>query len=89
MSVVIPVYNSASTLRVAVTSALRQTLEQIEILIVDDASQDEALALARELAMNDSRIRVALALPANRGKSNAMNVAISEARGAWISGARR
>jgi succinoglycan biosynthesis protein ExoO len=83
VSVVIPVYNSASTLRAAVTSVLRQTLEQIEILIVDDASQDGSLALARELAMNDSRIRV-LALPANRGKSNAMNVAISEARGAWI-----
>jgi succinoglycan biosynthesis protein ExoO len=83
VSVVIPVYNSACTLRDAVTSVLRQTLEQIEILIVDDASQDDSLALARELAMNDSRIRV-LALPENRGKSNAMNVAISEASGAWI-----
>lgn len=82
-SVVIPVYNSASTLRRAVTSVLRQTLEQVEILIVDDASQDGSLALARELATTDSRIRV-LALPANRGKSNAMNVAIGEARGAWI-----
>jgi succinoglycan biosynthesis protein ExoO len=83
VSVVIPVFNSAGTLRGAVTSVLRQTLEQIEILIADDASRDDSLALARELATNDNRIRV-LALPANRGKSNAMNVAIGEARGAWI-----
>jgi succinoglycan biosynthesis protein ExoO len=83
VSVVIPVYNSASTLRAAVTSVRRQTLKQIEILIVDDASQDNSLALARELAVTDDRIRV-LAVPANRGKSNAMNLAISEARGAWI-----
>jgi succinoglycan biosynthesis protein ExoO len=83
VSVVIPVYNSVGTLRGAVASVLEQTLQQIEILIVDDASRDGSLALARELAMNDSRIRV-LTLPANRGKSNAMNVAIGEARGAWI-----
>lgn len=83
VSVVIPVYNSASTLRGAVASVLRQTLAQIEILIVDDASQDDSLAVARELATSDNRVRV-LTLSTNSGKSNAMNVAISEARGAWI-----
>jgi succinoglycan biosynthesis protein ExoO len=83
VSVVIPVYNSASTLRRAVTSALRQSLDEIEILIVDDCSQDTSLALARELATVDSRIRI-LALPENRGKAHAMNVAISEASGAWV-----
>ena len=83
VSVVIPVYNSASTLRRAVTSVLRQSLDEIEILIVDDGSQDASLASARELATSDDRIRV-LALPENRGKAHAMNVAIAEACGAWI-----
>ena len=83
VSVVVPVYNSASTLRRAVTSALRQSLDEIEILIVDDCSQDTSLALARELAAVDSRIRI-LALPENRGKAHAMNVAIGEASGAWV-----
>ena len=83
VSVIIPVYNSAGTLRRAVRSVLEQTLEQIEILIIDDASQDGSLGLARELAMRDRRIRV-LALHRNCGKSNAMNVAITEASGAWI-----
>jgi succinoglycan biosynthesis protein ExoO len=83
VSVVVPVYNSASTLRRAVTSALRQSLGEIEILIVDDCSQDISLALARELATVDNRIRI-LALPENRGKAHAMNVAIGEASGAWV-----
>ena len=83
VSVVTPVYNSASTLRRAVTSALRQSLHEIEILIVDDCSQDTSLALARELEKDDHRIRI-LALPENRGKAHAMNVAIGEASGAWI-----
>src|SRR5579864_8457434 len=83
VSIVIPVYNSASTLRRAITSALRQSLDEIEILIVDDCSLDTSLALARELATVDNRIRI-LALPENRGKAHAMNVAINEASGAWI-----
>jgi succinoglycan biosynthesis protein ExoO len=82
-SVVIPVYNSAGTLRRAVASVLCQTLGDLELLIVDDASQDASLASARELAAIDNRIRV-IALPTNQGKAHAMNVAINEANGAWI-----
>jgi glycosyltransferase involved in cell wall biosynthesis len=83
VSVVIPVYNSVGTLRRAVDSVFRQTLEQIEILIIDDASRDASLALARQLGTHDSRIRV-LTQPMNGGKSKAMNTAIREARGTWI-----
>jgi succinoglycan biosynthesis protein ExoO len=83
VSVVIPVYNSVSTLRRSVTSVLRQSLGEIEILIVDDGSQDATLTAARELGSTDNRIRV-LALPENRGKAHAMNAAIAEACGAWI-----
>jgi succinoglycan biosynthesis protein ExoO len=82
-TVVIPVFDSAATLRRAVTSVLQQTLQDLELLVVDDASRDASLAIAQELASADSRIR-AIALPANGGKSRAMNVAIREARGAWI-----
>ena len=83
VSVVIPLYNSASTLPRAVRSALRQTLQDIEILIVDVGSRDTSLAEARAIAATDSRVRV-IALPANRGKSHAMNHAIAQANGAWI-----
>jgi glycosyltransferase involved in cell wall biosynthesis len=83
VSVVIPVYNSASTLERAVTSVSRQTVAEHEILIIDDASQDQSLALARQLALDDRRIRV-IALSCNGGKAHAMNQAIREARGAWV-----
>jgi succinoglycan biosynthesis protein ExoO len=83
VSVVIPLYNSASTLPRAARSALRQTLQDIEVLIVDDGSQDTSLAEAHAIAAADSRVRV-IALLANRGKSHAMNRAVAQANGAWI-----
>ena len=83
VSVVIPVYNSAGTLRRAVDSVRRQTLRDLELLIVDDGSRDNSHALACELAVMDRRISV-IALPENRGKSFAMNRAIETAAGRWI-----
>jgi glycosyltransferase involved in cell wall biosynthesis len=83
VSVVIPVFNSAGTLQRAIHSILRQSLQDCELLIVDDASQDGSLALAQRSAVTDRRISV-IALPTNRGKSHAMNVAIARARGCWI-----
>ena len=83
VSVVIPLFNSVGTLRRAIESVTRQSLHDIELLIVDDASEDASLALARSLAAADSRISV-IALRRNQGKSHAMNVAIERARGHWI-----
>ncbi len=82
-TVVIPVFNSAATLRRAAFSALRQEVTSLEVLIVDDASRDGSLTTAREIARRDGRARV-MALPENRGKSHAMNQAIAAARGTWI-----
>src|SRR5579871_280827 len=64
VSVVIALYNSAATLERAVRSALAQTLDGVEIIIVDDGSRDESLALARELEARYPSIRV-IALPQN------------------------
>ncbi len=83
VSVVIPLFNSASTLPRAVHSALRQTLRDIEVLVVDDCSRDSSLTVARAIASTDPRVRV-IALPANRGKSHAMNCAIAQANGDWV-----
>lgn len=83
VSVVIPAYNSANTLRRAVVSVLEQTLRDHEIIIVDDASQDATATVARDLALIDRRVHV-LELSSNGGKSHAMNVAIRQARGEWV-----
>ncbi len=81
-TVVIPVFNSATTLRRAAESALRQSVWPLEVLIIDDASTDSSLEEARRIA-EDDRVKV-ITLPENRGKSFAMNHAIAEASGTWI-----
>lgn len=83
VSVIIPVYNSAATLPRAVESARRQTLTDIELIIVNDGSTDGTEAMARELARADGRIRV-LSMPQNQGKPAAMNTAIAEAQADWV-----
>jgi glycosyltransferase involved in cell wall biosynthesis len=82
VSVVIPAFNSATTLPRAVRSALDQDLRDIEVLIVNDGSTDATEQVARQLA-TDARIRV-ISLTGNCGKPHAMNTAISEAHGRWI-----
>jgi succinoglycan biosynthesis protein ExoO len=83
VTVVIPVFNSAPTLRRAAASALRQDVQPLEVLIVDDGSNDGSLEEASRIAADDDRVRI-IALPENRGKPHAMNRAIDVARGTWI-----
>lgn len=83
VSVVIPVYNGAASLDTAVSSVLRQSLTDLEILIVDDGSTDQTGTVAHGLAARDPRIRV-IRLPCNRGQAAARNVAVERARGRWI-----
>ena len=83
VTVVIPVFNSATTLARAAASALRQAVAPLELLIVDDGSSDASLAEASRIAASDPRVQV-IAVRENRGKPHAMNRAIAQARGCWI-----
>ncbi len=82
-SVISPVYNSARFLAEAVASVQAQTLDDWELVLVDDASQDGSLELAEQLAARDQRIRV-LPLQENVGPAKARNTAIAEARGRYL-----
>ena len=83
VTIVVPVFNSAGTLARALQSVLDQSLNEFELLVVDDGSTDGSLPLARRMAAADSRIKV-VALAKNGGKSRAMNHAMGIARGAWV-----
>jgi glycosyltransferase involved in cell wall biosynthesis len=78
-----PVYNAASFMSRALTSAQRQTVENIEILVIDDKSTDATLEVAYNISKSDSRVRV-LSQSRNGGPSQARNRGIEEARGEWI-----
>lgn len=58
VSVVIPVYNGAAFLAEAVASALNQSYTQLELVIVDNCSDDGTGAIAAEAARRDGRVRV-------------------------------
>ncbi len=83
VTVVVPAYKTSHTLEAAVRSVLHQTMQDFEIIIVEDHSQDDTLVIAKTLEQQDSRIRV-VALSENGGQAHALNVGISEARGRWV-----
>jgi glycosyltransferase involved in cell wall biosynthesis len=80
ISVVIPTYNAAAYIVDTLRSLLGQDAD-FEVVIVDDASTDSTLALAR--ALNDSRIRI-FPLEQNQGRASNANRAFSLCRGEYI-----
>lgn len=57
-SIIIPVYNTANTLRRTLASVLNQTYKNIEIIIVNDFSTDNSLEIIKDYSSIDSRIRI-------------------------------
>lgn len=82
VSVIIPCYNAADTLRRAVEGVLDGAPSSLELLLVDDGSADATPALCDELAAGDGRIRVLHRQ--NGGASAARNAGLDAARGDWI-----
>ncbi|MBC7104582.1 MAG: glycosyltransferase family 2 protein, partial [Firmicutes bacterium] len=83
VSVVITAYNAAGFLERAVTSVLGQTVPVSEVVVVDDASEDETPAVAGALARGHARVRY-VRREENGGASAARNEGVRRARGAWI-----
>lgn len=82
ISVIVPIYNAESTLGHCVESILNQTYTNLEIILVNDGSQDESLSICRRFASVDSRILV-IDTP-NQGVSKARNEGLRVATGTCI-----
>lgn len=82
VSVVVPVYNTEKYLKQCIDSITSQTLEEIEIIIVDDGSMEECASLCDELANGDERIKVIH--KENEGQGLARNCGIQAANGEYI-----
>jgi glycosyltransferase involved in cell wall biosynthesis len=82
LTVAMPVFNNERYLAAAVESVLGQSYPEFELLLCDDGSTDQTLAIARHYAKVDNRVRV-LSHP-NLGICNNMNDAIAHGRGEWI-----
>jgi succinoglycan biosynthesis protein ExoO len=83
VSVVIPAYNAADTLERCVMSVASQTHRNLEMLLVDDSSEDATVEVARRLCEGDPRIRLILK-DRNTGAGPARNVGLSASSGEWI-----
>ncbi|MBR5559847.1 MAG: glycosyltransferase [Clostridia bacterium] len=83
VSVVIPVYNCEAFLPQCIDSLRAQTMQEIEMIFVCDASPDHSLAILRRYEAMDSRIRV-IAFEQNRGVSAARNAGIEMASGEYV-----
>lgn len=82
ISVVIPVYNGEKVLEASLRSVMRQTVRDMEIIVVDDGSTDGTWALLERLAAGDERIR-----PVHRengGVSEARNTALGLCSGRYV-----
>ena len=79
VSVVIPAYNAAEFLAEAIASALAQTHTDLELIVVDDGSTDDTLAVAQAALADDPRGRI-LSFP-NGGPAVARNRGLAAARG--------
>ena len=82
-SVLVAVYNAAPYLRACLDSILHQSVDELQILCVDDASTDDSAQILSEYAARDKRVEV-IRLDRNQGQASARNVALTRAKGEWI-----
>jgi teichuronic acid biosynthesis glycosyltransferase TuaG len=84
ISVIIPAYNREQYLGSAIQSVLDQTMSDLEVLIINDASTDQTGSIAEDFAKKDNRVRV-IHHTENKHRSGALNTGIEHAQGTYIS----
>ncbi len=83
VSIIMPAYNAEKTIRESVQSIIAQTVEDWELLVIDDGSTDDTATILSELADSDRRIHF-WQNEANSGVSYTRNRAVALAKGEWI-----
>lgn len=83
VSIITPVYNGSETIKKTTESVLNQTYKNFEMIIVDDASDDDTDKIVKKYEKKDNRIKL-VTLSKKGGASVARNIAISEAKGKYI-----
>lgn len=82
VSFIVPVYNMENTIRNCINSILKQSMENIEVILIDDGSTDESGKICDEYAKNDNRVIVVH--KENGGIADAMNAGLEIMTGDYI-----
>lgn len=83
ISVIVPIYNAEKYLARCIESLIHQSYDALQIILVNDGSTDNSLAIAELYAKQDERIKVYSQL--NRGQSSARNLGLLHATGQYLS----
>ena len=83
ISVIIPVYNVEKYIKNCLDSLINQTFDNFEIILIDDASNDNSLKMIKEYQKKDSRV-IVFEQKENFGAAIARNKGIELARGKYI-----
>lgn len=83
ISIIVPIFNGEKYLRRCIESILKQTYKNIELILINDGSEDKSLAICEEYKKNDKRIIIIN--KENEGVSIARNIGIEKATGELIS----
>ena len=82
ISVIVPVYNVKAYLERCVNSILKQSYENLEVILVDDGSTDDSKNICDSFAASDGRVRVIH--QSNKGVATARNTGINNSNGEFI-----
>jgi glycosyltransferase involved in cell wall biosynthesis len=83
VTVIVPAYNAAETIRTALRSLAEQSWQNIEVIVVDDCSTDTTAAVVEQFCANDPRFRL-IRRTVNGGSYAARNLALREASGKYV-----
>ena len=83
VTVLVAVYNAEKYIRKCLDSLIEQTLTDIQVVCIDDASTDNSLSILNEYAGKDNRIEV-IALTENHGQAHARNQGLGMVRGKYV-----
>lgn len=83
ISVIVPIYNVEKTLKKCVDSILNQTYKNPEIILIDDCSQDNSVAIAMDYSARYENV-ILLRQPENQGVDQARHLGLKNAKGEYI-----
>lgn len=81
-SVIVPVYNSGETIERCIVSIKNQTFNDWELILIDDGSKDNSLAICRSLVCSDQKIKIIS--KQNGGVSSARNAGLMNSEGKYV-----
>ncbi len=83
ISVIVPVYNVSMYIEQCLTSLMKQTFSDIEIIVVDDCGQDDSMDKVEKLAQKDKRIKI-VRNKTNKGLAEARNIGLKYVKSEFV-----